>query len=268
MKIVFQHYPNTNVHLVTFGTKGSQTDFSLSRYRLENEARDTGWFIGFFNYTSDDLLSYNRPFTQTGAGWWWWKSVVCQISLNKIKKDDIILFLDAGCSINIKGKKRFWEYVELCNSGPGFVGFGGGTPLSEWGGSGATDKMHTKRDLLIDLGCDSPEYMETTQLCGGLFFVKNNYFGNDLINQFVELSKNEHYIDDSVSLNSEHNEFVAHKNDQSILSLLVKLRLPKLNNYLFSLRETTCTIEEDLDLRYPLKATRIDDSHIWSNICS
>ena len=257
-----------NIYLVTFGTKSYQKDFSLSRCRLENEARDTGWFTDVFNYTSDDLLSYNKSFTPTGAGYWWWKSVICQICLNKIKKDDILLYLDAGCSINIKGEKRFWEYVADVNSGPGFVGFGGGTPLSEWGGAGATDKMHTKRDLLIDLGCDSPEYTETTQLCGGLFFVKNNKFGNDLINQFVELSNNEHYINNDISLHKEYDEFVGHRNDQSVLSLLIKLRLPKLNNYLFSLRETTCTIEEDLDLRYPLKATRIDDSHIWSNIFS
>ena len=128
--------------------------------------------------------------------------------------------------------------------------------------------MHTKRDLLIDLGCDSPKYTETTQLGAGVFFVKNNKFGNDLINEFVELSKNEHYIDDIVSLNSEYNEFVAHKNDQSVLSLLVKLRLPILNNYLFPLKELTHNPAEDLDLRYPLKQTRINDSQIWSNIFS
>jgi hypothetical protein len=251
---------NTNVYLVTFGAKSSQNDFSLSRCRLENEARDTGWFTDVFNYTSDDLLSYNRSFTITGAGWWWWKSVICQISLNKIKKNDIIVYLDAGCSINIKGKKRFWEYVELCNSGPGFVGFGG------IDNAFPTEKIHTKRDLLIDLGCDSPTYTETTQLGAGLFFVKNNKFGNDLINEFVELSKNEHYIDDTISLKPEYNEFVAHKNDQSVLSLIIKLRLPKLNNYLFPLKETTHNPAEDLDLQYPLKQTRINDSHIWNNM--
>ena len=257
---------NPNIYLVTFGAKTSSKDFSLSRCRLENEARDTGWFTDVFNYTSDDLLSYNRSFAPTGAGWWWWKSVVCQISLNKIKKNDIIVYLDAGCSINIKGEKRFWEYVELCKTGPGFVGFGGGTELSDRIGDGATDKMHTKRDLLIDLGCDLPKYTETTQLGGGLFLVKNNKFGNDLINEFVELSKNEHYINNDISSHKEYDEFVGHRNDQSVLSLLIKLRLPKLNNYLFSLRETTANPAEDLDLRYPLKATRINDSHIWNNI--
>jgi hypothetical protein len=254
MKIVFKQYPNTNVYLVTFGAKGAQADFSLSRYRLESEARSTGWFKDVFNYTSDDLLSYNRPFNGPGAGWWWWKSVVCQIALNNIKKNDILLYLDAGCSINVKGKNRFWEYVELCNSGPGFVGFGG------IGNDFPIEKIYTKRDLLLHLECDSPTYTETTQLGGGLFFVKNNEFGNSLINQWVELSKNEHFLNGDISLNSEYNEFVDHRNDQSVLSLLIKLRLPELNNYLFSLKELTHLPAEDLDLRYPLKATRISDS--------
>lgn len=256
MKIVFKHYPNTNVHLATFGAKGNNKDFSLSRYRLETEARETGWFADVFNYTSDDLISYNRTFAQTGAGYWWWKSVVCQISLNKIKKDDIIVYMDAGCSININGKNRFWEYVELCHSGPGFVGFGG------IGNNFPTEKIHTKRDLLIDLGCDSPTYTETTQLGAGIFFVKNNEFGNDLINEFVELSKNEHYINGDVSTYMEYDEFIAHKNDQSVLSLLVKLRLPELNDYLFSLKELTDKPYEDFDLRYPFKQSRIDDSQL------
>lgn len=254
MKIVFKHYPNTNVYLAIFGGKGNNKDFSLSRYRLEKEAKSTGWFNGVFNYTSDDLLSYNRTFAETGAGYWWWKSVVCQSSLNKMKKDDVLLYLDAGCSINPNGKTRFWEYVELCNSGPGFVGFGGiGTDFP-------TEKIHTKRDLLLHLDCDSPSYTDTTQLGSSLFFVKNNEFGNNLINQWVELSKNEHFLNGDESVNPEYDEFVAHRNDQSVLSLLVKLRLPELNNYLFSLKELTHKSEEDLDLRYPLKVTRIDDS--------
>jgi hypothetical protein len=105
-------------------------------------------------------------------------------------------------------------------------------------------------------------------LGSGLFFVKNNKFGNTLINQWVELSKNKHFLNDEVSVNPEYNEFVAHRHDQSVLSLIVKLRLPELNNYLLSLRELTANPTEDLDLQYPLKATRINDSHIWDNILS
>jgi hypothetical protein len=105
-------------------------------------------------------------------------------------------------------------------------------------------------------------------LGSGLFFVKNNKFGKDLINQFVELSKNEHFLNDSTSSNQEYNEFIAHRHDQSILSLLVKLRLSELNNYLFNLREVSGNIKDDLDFQYPLKATRINDSHLWNNMFS
>jgi hypothetical protein len=49
---------------------------------------------------------------------------------------------------------------------------------------------------------------------------------------------------------------------------VIKLRLPKLNNYLFNLREVSGNIKDDLDLQYPLKATRINDSHLWNNMFS
>ena len=245
-----------NIYLVIFGAKGFPNDFSLSRIRLEKEARDSGWFTDVFNYSANDLISYNKKLTGVGAGYYWWKSVVCQISLNKIKKDDIILFLDAGCSINIKGEKRFWEYIQLCDSGPGFVGFGG------IGNNFPTEKMYTKRDLLIYLNCDSPEYTETNQSASGIFFVKNNKFGNDLINEWVELSMNEHLIGDSISINPEYSEYKGHRHDQSILSLLLKLRLPTLNNYLLEGIEVAKTLIEPFCSEYPLKATRINDSHL------
>jgi len=247
---------NKNIYLVIFGANGFPNDFSLSRIRLEKEARDTGWFTDVFNYSADDLISYNKKLTGVGAGYYWWKSVVCQISLNKIKKNDIILYLDAGCSINIKAEKRFWEYIQLCDDGPGFVGFGciGENPPIE--------KTYTKRDLLIHLKCDLPKYTETTQAVAGLFFVKNNQFGNHLINEWVELSMNEHLIGDYISINPEYSEYKAHRHDQSILSLLLKLRLPKLNNYLLNSLEVATTLIEPFCSECPLKATRINDSHL------
>ena len=35
--------------------------------------------------------------------------------LNEINDDDILIYLDAGCSINHKGKNRFYEYVDMLN---------------------------------------------------------------------------------------------------------------------------------------------------------
>ena len=72
---------------------------------------------------------------------------------------------------------------------------------------------------------------------------------------------NEHLIGDSISINSEYSEFKGHRHDQSILSLLLKLRLPTLNNYLLNSLEVAVTLIEPFCSECPLKATRINDSH-------
>lgn len=254
------------VYLATFGTTTEgHKQFKKSLLRLKNEALSTNWFEDVFIYTEEDLKEYNRSLRGTGAGWWWWKPIVIQKSLERVKNNDIILFLDCGFSINKNGEEKFLDYVRLCNSGPGILGFGGG-PISSVLGEGATDRHHTKRDLLIHLNCDHPKYIDTSQTNSGALFVKKNKFGMDLINDWVKLSENIHFLNDSPSINTEHIEFVSHKNDQSILSLLVKIRLPKLNNYLLDSRDLSFDPNTNGYNDYPFRADRLDDSMLWNRI--
>jgi hypothetical protein len=257
-----------NVYLVTFGTtdpnNGYKT-FKKSLLRLKNEALDTNWFKDIFLYTETDLAHFDKSFAGTGAGWWWWKPIVVKMALDSVKTDDIVMFIDAGFTINKEGEERFFDYVRLCDSGPGILGFGGG-PISSVMGEGDTDGMHAKRDLLIYLDCDSDKYTKTSQSGSGLFFIKKNKFGLDFLNEWMEISKNEHFLNHAPSLVEEHSEFLSHKNEQAIFSLLLKKRLPQLNNYLLDKREVS---EHNTTFGYastPFKADRLDDSKLWSTI--
>ncbi len=255
-----------NVYFVTFGTVNEgHKQFKKSLLRLKKEAIQTNWFKDIFIYTENELQHYNRTFEGVGAGWWWWKPTVVKEALSKVNKDDIILFLDSGFSINKNGEKRFYEYIKLCDKGPGFLGFGGG-PISSLMGEGDTDEHHTKRDLIVHLECDSDKFLKTSQTGSGAFFVKKNEFGTSIINHWIELSKNEHFLNHAPSILEESPNFVVHKNDQSILSLLLKKRLPQLNNYLLDKRE----VSEDKNMfgynETPFKADRLDDSKLWYNV--
>jgi len=254
------------VYLATFGTiTEGHKQFKNSLLRLKNEALSTNWFEDVFIYTEEDLKEYNRSLRGTGAGWWWWKPIVIQKSLEKVENNDIILFLDCGFSINKNGYERFYEYVDKCANGVGYLGFGGG-PISSILGEGATDRHHTKRDLLIHLNCDHPKYIDTSQTNSGTLFVKKNKFGIDLINDWIKLSENINFLNDNPSINEEHSEFVSHKNDQSVLSLLVKLRLPELNDYLLDSRELSFNPKTNGYESYPFRADRLDDSMLWNRI--
>ncbi len=257
-----------NVYLVTFGTtepnNGHKT-FKKSLLRLKKEALDTNWFKDIFLYTEKDLEHFNKSFGGTGAGWWWWKPIVVKMALDCVKRNDIVMFIDAGFTINKNGEERFFDYVRLCDSGPGILGFGGG-PISSAMGEGDTDGMHAKRDLLIYLDCDSDKYTKTSQSGTGVFFIKKNKFGLDFLNEWIDVSKNEHFLNHDPSSIEEHPEFVSHKNEQAIFSLLLKKRLPKLNNFLLDKREVS---EHNTTAGYeftPFKADRLDDSKLWFTI--
>ena len=42
-----------------------------------------------------------------GGGYWIWKLDIIKQAFSKIKENDIIVYLDSGCTLNKSGKKRF-----------------------------------------------------------------------------------------------------------------------------------------------------------------
>lgn len=241
------------VYLVTFGCG----KFEKSKWVLYNEAKETGWFDDIFAYGESDVTKYGRSLMGRGAGYWWWKPIVISFALNKIENDSILLYLDAGCRLNKNGYDRFNEYVGLCNQSPGFLGFGGKdfSLIS-------SDRTHTKRDLIKLLDCDHKIYLDSNQIGGGIFFIKKNSFSLKLIDDFINLCKIDHAINDEQSFHKEYPEFIEHRHDQSVLSLLVKLRLPELNRWLLDLCELSAETYVDPEMRFPIKSRRIDDSLI------
>ena len=57
----------------------------------------------FWNTHKDFIQNNNR-----GYGYWIWKSYINKYLINKINDNDIILYVDAGCNLNVNGiKLRF-----------------------------------------------------------------------------------------------------------------------------------------------------------------
>jgi hypothetical protein len=249
------------IYLVIFGAKGPNSDYTESKFRLSEEAKKTKWFNDIFVYDEKTIeIPKNKNLNGQGCGFWWWKAKIILQSFKKIEPDSIVLYLDAGCSININGVDRFNEYVKMCNDSPGFLGFGAGSITQSIGVGTSTDKIHTKKDLLLLLNCNSDKYLNSSQISGGTFFVKNNEFGNALIKQWEIIMGIDHFINNDISINDEYPEFNEHRHDQSVLSLLVKLRLPSLDNYLLDLGDLGSGKCIDSDSKFPIIQNRIQDS--------
>jgi hypothetical protein len=60
----------------------------------------------------------HRDFLQNntrGYGFWLWKPYILHSTLQDVEIGDIVVYMDAGCTINIEGKDRLNQYIKLLN---------------------------------------------------------------------------------------------------------------------------------------------------------
>lgn len=205
------------LHFVTFGCKSriAPQDYTLSKYRLAKQVENTNWFstITCYDDKSPVLLRYRKSFHGRIAGYGWWKPAILLDIFTKTDPDDIVLYLDAGFNIYKEREKFFLDYLEhtinhnicLFASDP----------------DNYSERLCTKRDLLIHMNMDSEPYYHRHAMSGA-FFVTNNDFCKKFLQEFLSFYDNLHFVNNDPSKVPEHPEFYSHHHDQSVFSLLYK----------------------------------------------
>jgi hypothetical protein len=162
-----------------------------------------------------DIFSRRR-----GAGYWLWKPLLIRRVLAEMPDGDTLLYLDA--SVEVIDSVKPLE-VLVANNG-GVVPFRlPGRKIGNW----------TKRDCLILLGCDSPDYYEQEQVCATYLALGKCPAAVELVDEWLAAGGDARAITDDPNVLGEDDLplFVEHRHDQSILSLLVrKRRLPVYRN--------------------------------------
>lgn len=163
-----------------------------------------------------DFISKNAKIfrIKRGAGLWMWKPfIVLDALLNHSEEGDIIFYYDANHN-NLKNVNLsvLFDYVEKY-----------GNLFHETSAYTMREKRWTKRDLFITMDCDSPKYTETPQVQATWFFLKNNKQNRDFARMWL------HFCSFFLNLSSgsthifkKDKGFQAHREDQSVLSLLCK----------------------------------------------
>ena len=92
------------------------------------------------------------------------------------------------------------------------------------------EHQYTKADLMKYFNLDfNHTHMNTAQLWSGTFFIKKNLKNIEFLKQWSKAFEDMLLIDDSISVLKNHIDFIEHRHDQSVFSLLCKL------NNIFSL---------------------------------
>ena len=147
---------------------------------------------------------------RVGAGYWLWKPYFMKRVLGLLDEGDFLFYCDSGCQFI----DRIDPLIEAATRSPQpIVPFELNHP----------ERRYTKRDTLILMGCDAPRFTETRQRLGSFMLIRKTAFAETFVDEFLRLAQDPRLITNAPSaLAAEHPDFVAHRNDQSIFSLLTK----------------------------------------------
>jgi len=213
------------IHLITYGDH----IYERAKIRLCIQAANIGWFDTITGYGPADLDdSFKEKFKdilekRRGGGYWIWKPHVIQKKLNEINENDILIYLDAGCIINTKGKNRFEEYIELLNNAntSSIISF---QMIHK-------EKYWTTKEIFQYFNVESNrDITDSGQILGGIIILKKNSNSVKLINTWNEtLYKSPSLFTDDNN-NNQEDYFKDNRHDQSIFSVIRKMNNPILLN--------------------------------------
>ena len=191
--------------------------------RIRREARASGFFDTIHTYTEHDLEPwYRRQYAdrfrryKRGYGYWIWKSHIIKNELDSLKPDDILVYLDAGCTINGEGYNRFRQYVDYTRrTDVGIVAFQQKRLL---------EKHWTRADLLAHCGAlDDSSITDSGQLLSGAHLTRKTQLAEEFVGRWHDLCHNHfNLITDEPSALPNLPGFEENRHDQSAYSVLLK----------------------------------------------
>lgn len=238
-----------NFYLTSFGNQR----FKKSIKRIFEEGKQLNLFKQIYCWDENNLGEefYNKHInfiinTSRGFGYYLWKPHIIEKTLNIIPENSFLLYVDAGCMINVEGKDRLIEYVNILeNSKKYILAFELDFPEKQW----------SKMDLCVRLNFISEYQLNSKQCLSGIILFKNNIFTKSFVNEWKTIMEESyHYIDDSPSIITNDQIFIENRHDQSVYSILIKKNIDRT---IIIPDETYFYENWESNKKYPIHAKRI-----------
>jgi hypothetical protein len=202
--------------LITFG-KGNPV-WKFSTRRLIQEARSSKFFsiaLDMSNCLDQTLESNQKKFlkeNKKGYGFWFWKPLIILEALKKNPDIDVIVYMDAGCEINHTPESilTFNKYKSELLTYDAIV-FGTGVKENNW------TKNEVFRALKTNVVDQGTEQISTTVI------IMKRDFAFRFCEKWRYAMKASNYSLITDSISDESTDFIDHRHDQSVFSLLIKL---------------------------------------------
>ncbi|MCR5798911.1 MAG: hypothetical protein K6G69_02455 [Lachnospiraceae bacterium] len=146
-----------------------------------------------------------------GNGYWLWKPYFIKKSLDRLNDGDLLIYADAA--------SYYMNDVHLLES---FMIAEGIDKLFFSLRNDRAERKYTKRDVFIEMNADHIN-KDNPQVDASCFLIMKNERNCELIDKWLHYCCDEHLITDEKSvLAPEDQEFITHRHDQSILSVVLK----------------------------------------------
>ncbi|MDC0097505.1 hypothetical protein OAI37_02570 [Flavobacteriaceae bacterium] len=156
-----------------------------------------------------------------GVGYWCWKpTIIKKTILQNLNEGDFLIYADSG---GVFVETVIADIKKLIELDQEILPYQNTT----------LEKHYTKADLFHHLNCQEDKLVtDTFQRVGGLAIYKVCEKTINFLDQWINLSEIEYLIDDTPSKFSNDFNFVEHRHDQSIFSVLSKLNNLKSESYM------------------------------------
>jgi hypothetical protein len=211
-------------YLVSF----ADNNFKYQKQRLEKEAESSEWFNDVVIHSPETLVDFFEKYKYfekkfRGYGYWTWKPYIILDQLKKINEGDILVYIDCGGSILKHKKHRFDEYKSLLDqTDRPVITF---NDYVTFGEIKYKEKYFQKMKVLKRFALENNEdFLNSGQIESGLFICKKSNFTVSLVQEWFDLLIEDNYalVNDEDDL-PQREDFIEHRHDQSILSILCKL---------------------------------------------
>ena len=214
-----------NWHLVTYADENfrekQQFLHQTHKERFIHHPYNREWIVSTdFYKENQNILDDSK-----GAGWWIWKPYVILDTMKNSNEGDFVVYCDCGDMFS----PGLQSYVESTVSDEDIC-------LLLLGND--KNKKYTKRDCFIEMNCDEDDYHNSTQLEAGFMVWKVCDESIKVVTEWLEFCKNSKIINnDPSTLGDELPGFIAHRNDQSVLTNLairegLSVSGPEYRNYI------------------------------------
>jgi hypothetical protein len=150
-----------------------------------------------------------------GGGYWLWKWDIILNELQKINDNDFLIYADSGCSINLNGKNRFYEYIKMIkNNKLKILSFQLKHP----------EKKYTTKEIFAAFNVPENHIIETSnQLVGGIIIMQKCDAVINIFKDCVEKLRKDHLLITDHYNSKQKQYFKDNRHDQSILSVARKI---------------------------------------------